>query len=859
MNIGPILVIDDDLSFRQLVAQLLASRGYTVVHAVSAAEADEVMKENPPSMAIVDYRLPGRDGISWISSLRDSGSSLPVVFLSGTRCDQKMFNKLRSILRVALILQKPIVPELFLEQIDMVLPAPGKRTHEELTIPPAAILEEPVAAQGGEELHKQAAAPDVVLNEKGEESAPQEIAMVVEPAADDRAAPQTEKELAPVEQPAEMPLADVAQAQPAEPVGQKDRDAAAGKVPAKKSGAAADLKSLTAMRLPEETSDHRPVPDVTSDLPVVKEDEALTLPASPGGTADGAVPPAAPPRSEYDIMFEQQIVAESEPELIEQLRQFREKLEIEHALNLARADYARELPEKVSDMLNAIERSKSAKEDREALEDAVHKAHRLRGTAGSMGFTIIGEAAGRLEDLMCDLQPETSAASKELWEEIELAAEACLDAVKATVIESPKGVPYQPQPQRRVQRRVLLVGSSAELQEVASFLGESQIAETILADKMTTAVLKAKTTRLDALFFHLSKDIETDMFQIVQEIRLLPGCEALPVGIFCRRNETPPASHSIYGGISAVLQKPFNLQAIKKEVESLVSMKEPKKPHILLVDDDEVLANFIGTTLSGEGMVVRTLKEPIRTIDVVEEYDPDVVLLDVVMPGLSGFDICRALRAAPTSSGVGVLFLTAKSSAEGRAAAFRAGGDDFLTKPVLSEELVSRVKGQLDRTRAARERLERDNITGVLMRNAFQKELNKLLSGRSSVSVAAFEVDNFRQLGVLHGWAAEDQVLSTIGKLVQTRFRAEDLRGRWGDGGFVFACPNASGDVLKEAMDFCCQEIEQIRFVSVGGDEFTVKLSFAVAEYPKDGANGDDILNAVHKGLLAAARGKAVY
>lgn len=162
MNIGPILVIDDDLSFRQLVAQLLASRGYTVVHAVSAAEADEVMKENPPSMAIVDYRLPGRDGISWISSLRDSGSSLPVVFLSGTRCDQKMFNKLRSILRVALILQKPIVPELFLEQIDMVLPAPGKRTHEELTIPPAAILEEPVAAQGGEELHKQAAAPDVV-------------------------------------------------------------------------------------------------------------------------------------------------------------------------------------------------------------------------------------------------------------------------------------------------------------------------------------------------------------------------------------------------------------------------------------------------------------------------------------------------------------------------------------------------------------------------------------------------------------------------------------------------------------------------------------------------------------------------
>jgi DNA-binding response OmpR family regulator len=85
------------------------------------------------------------------------------------------------------------------------------------------------------------------------------------------------------------------------------------------------------------------------------------------------------------------------------------------------------------------------------------------------------------------------------------------------------------------------------------------------------------------------------------------------------------------------------------------------------------------------------LNEPIRIIQALERCQPEVVVLDVIMPGLSGYDVCREIRKHERWRSLAVLFLTAKSNQEGRALAFRAGGDDLIAKPVLKEELIARV------------------------------------------------------------------------------------------------------------------------------------------------------------------------
>ena len=124
-----ILVVDDDPNFRDLLVSILDGTGFLIAEARSAKEAMTLLSAQIPILAIVDFRLPDMDGMSLISRMREAGQSMPIVFISGTWCDAKTFNRLRNILRVSLVLQKPIQPELFLEQIDTLLPAGNWRNQ----------------------------------------------------------------------------------------------------------------------------------------------------------------------------------------------------------------------------------------------------------------------------------------------------------------------------------------------------------------------------------------------------------------------------------------------------------------------------------------------------------------------------------------------------------------------------------------------------------------------------------------------------------------------------------------------------------------------------------------------------------
>ncbi|MBC7999713.1 MAG: response regulator, partial [Leptolyngbya sp.] len=123
-NANYILVLDDDKNFRDLVGALLRSKGYEVMLARSAKEASAFLEAKRPGLAIVDYRLPETDGMSWITKVRENDATLPIVMVTGNWCDQKTFNWLRNILKVSLVLQKPIVPELFLHSLEGIAPPP---------------------------------------------------------------------------------------------------------------------------------------------------------------------------------------------------------------------------------------------------------------------------------------------------------------------------------------------------------------------------------------------------------------------------------------------------------------------------------------------------------------------------------------------------------------------------------------------------------------------------------------------------------------------------------------------------------------------------------------------------------------
>src|SRR5712692_4855004 len=114
-------------------------------------------------------------------------------------------------------------------------------------------------------------------------------------------------------------------------------------------------------------------------------------------------------------------------------------------------------------------------------------------------------------------------------------------------------------------------------------------------------------------------------------------------------------------------------------------------PRILVADDDPQGLELLEAYLSDSNFEIRTTADGDQTLEQIRQWQPDVILLDIMMPKISGFEVCKRLRANPATRGTGVLMITALDQPSDRDRAVEAGADDFLTKPINKAELLLRI------------------------------------------------------------------------------------------------------------------------------------------------------------------------
>lgn len=165
---------------------------------------------------------------------------------------------------------------------------------------------------------------------------------------------------------------------------------------------------------------------------------------------------------------------------------------------------------------------------------------------------------------------------------------------------------------------------------------------------------------------------------------------------------------------------------------------------VLVVDDDPDMAAYLALLLTREGMTAETAADGTQALARVQRTSPDLVLLDVMMPGLNGFDLCRRLKNEEATALVPVVLVTALEDAESRVRGIEAGADDFLSKPVRREELIARVK-TLRRLHETRKELESRRLAAEVhrkesLRKAFSRYISPRLADR--IAEAADDGDN---------------------------------------------------------------------------------------------------------------------
>jgi len=268
-------------------------------------------------------------------------------------------------------------------------------------------------------------------------------------------------------------------------------------------------------------------------------------------------------------------------------------------------------------------------------------------------------------------------------------------------------------------------------------------------------------------------------------------------------------------------------------------MDADRKPLVLVADDDGVTRAMVTAWLNRSGYDVLAARDGDEALDVATRGMPDLLLVDVTMPGIDGYDVCRAVQ---TSSPVPppVIFLTAHAQTNARVAGLDAGAVDYIVKPFAEAELVARVRAAL-RTKAVRdgfvEKATRDGLTGLLNRVEIdaQAEAAVRLAQRHSrrVSCLMVDLDHFKQINDRHGHAAGDEVLREAARRIAAARRASDILGRYGGEEFMLILPETGSRDAITAADKIRRILSE-QPVAFDGQDIRVTASVGVAELHDD-------------------------
>jgi diguanylate cyclase (GGDEF)-like protein len=204
---------------------------------------------------------------------------------------------------------------------------------------------------------------------------------------------------------------------------------------------------------------------------------------------------------------------------------------------------------------------------------------------------------------------------------------------------------------------------------------------------------------------------------------------------------------------------------------------------ILVVDDDPFSANLIDNCLRSAGFMSSYCCDPQKAWETIGSELPDLIVMDVVMPNMDGFDLCRRVRSHPAMQLTPIIFVTRRGEVEQRVEGLEAGGNDYIAKPFEPQELVARVRSHLERLATLRDMAIRDGLTRCYNHKYFRIRLSQEISRcrryKNELSLAFLDVDRFREINDSLGHPTGDSVLSRLGSLVLASVRSTDVVARY--------------------------------------------------------------------------------
>lgn len=531
--------------------------------------------------------------------------------------------------------------------------------------------------------------------------------------------------------------------------------------------------------------------------------------------------------------------------------------EVTKKLQLLRAEYAARLPILLAELETLAQHTLVPETQRVTLEEVHQRLHKLAGSAGSFGFASLGKHAKQLEQQAAEWLGLPSVDNGRLQVFV-----VALQTLAKSLTEPTSAVAVPAASLRtqiaRTTRIFLLEDDQNVSDEISIMLRHfgHNVTHFNRLDTAEAAILAAPPDFIIADIVFLAEGRNsTDLLAKIQAIQARP----IPIIFMSSRTDFAAYYAAVEAGAISYFNKPLDVFRLVDFLENYLDGERNTPYRVLIVDDDQTLANHYQLVLQSAGMRVEVVVAPEDVLPSLHEFHPEMILLDLNMPGCSGPQLAKVIRLSDEWLRIPITYLSSETDIDKRILAMGQAGDDFLTKPITDRELVSAVAVRAARSRQLSKAIDRDSLTGLLkhsrIKEQVEMEVARAQRSASSVCVAMIDLDHFKTVNDTYGHPTGDKVIKALAHLLRQRLRKTDAIGRYGGEEFVAVLPSCNETEAMRLMNDVRENFKRLNF-QMDERYFHVTLSAGVSVLrPGSKWRADELLQQADNALYLAKKG----
>lgn len=460
--------------------------------------------------------------------------------------------------------------------------------------------------------------------------------------------------------------------------------------------------------------------------------------------------------------------------------------------------YSKQLPERIYS-LELQWQAQLKQWDLAGFQEFHRNIHSLCGSAGTYGYLELGKTARQMEILLKNIL-----ARGKLAEEDREKINSYFNQLKGVLAheDSPKSLEFIAEKRSADNKLVYILEQElplvhelrASLQQAgydAKHIKDMTSLQDLIQKQQPIALI-IDTDYLDKSFLEYLVSLEKKQKGLIQLFCIVPNADLLP------------RLTAIRAGCVAFFQKPLDVSYMIQEINLNCTSPVNETYRILILDDSQSLAEFYSLILRQANMITRAITKPLDLLKELETFQPDLILMDIYMPECSGLELATLLRKDRRYTKIPIIFLSTEDDKNKKLAAISLGGDDFLTKPVSPQDLVSAVRSRSNRASILNYYMTTNSLTGLLnhssVLNRLNIEITRAKQQDSPLSFVMIDIDNFKLINDTYGHPFGDVVIKKLASMLMMSLRNQDIIGRYGGEEFVLILPGAN---LENSQKIC--------------------------------------------------------